>query len=237
MKRREVLALIIFFGMTTAALTPTAYRLGVTHGSAFAAIAPLLRPNLYENGAAGPIAAHRLTAQDCPNLGQPGGIARPGMEIDCLPAAGAHTAPTFAAAPKLNSGAGKGNLTTALVSAIADGAAHRRAGATEGAPNALGSPIGLALAPNGKPSKAGLFPGGGVPGSLIPLGLTPQGGPVNNLPDLPVGGPPENPGGEPPANPIDDTFEDMPDVVVPLPAGFSLMLTGLLGLFAAARKK
>ncbi|VAV95622.1 hypothetical protein MNBD_ALPHA05-799, partial [hydrothermal vent metagenome] len=128
MKRREVLALIIFFAMTTAALTPTAYRLGVTHGTAFAAMAPPARTSLSENGAqltSAPIATRRLTAQDCPTLGQPGGIARPGMEIDCLPAPGGHTAHAFAAATNLSSrtraSADAGNLTTAMVSAIAGG--------------------------------------------------------------------------------------------------------------------
>ncbi len=236
MKRREVLALIIFFAMTTAALTPTAYRLGVTHGSAFAAIAPVTRPILSENGALapspGPIAARRLTAEDCSNLGQPGSIARPGMEIDCLPASGAHAAPAFAAAPPHNSGtragAKPGNLTTAMVSAITEGGAPSAATATaEPRASVLGSPIGLALAPDGKPGEPGVFPGGGLPGSFIPVGLAPQVPPPGNVP------PGEDPTGDPP----DDPFEDLPDLVVPLPAGFPLMLTGLIGLFAALRKK
>ncbi len=250
MKRREVLALIIFFAMTTAALTPTAYRLGVTHGTAFAAAAPPARANLSENGApdptTGPIATRRLTAQDCPTLGQPGGIARPGMEIDCLPAPGGHPAPAFAAAPKLSAraGSGVGNLTTAMVSAIADG----DAGATGPQTNTIGSPIGLALAPDGKPGRAGFVPGSGLPGSLIPLGLTAQAPPPGNTAppgdnppgqDAPVAPPPDpiGPIGDPPEDPFDDPFDDLPDMVVPLPAGFALMLTGLIGLFIASRKK
>ncbi|NOX83116.1 MAG: VPLPA-CTERM sorting domain-containing protein [Alphaproteobacteria bacterium] len=246
MKRREILALIIFFAMTTAALTPTAYRLGVTHGTAFAAMAPPARANLFENGAqptSGPITTRRLTAQDCPTLGQPGGIARPGIEIDCLPAPGAHTAPAFAAAPKLSAraGSGAGNLTTAMVSAIAGG----NTGATGTQTNAIGSPIGLALAPDGKPGKAGFIPGGGFPGSLIPVGLTAQAPPPGNTappgdnPPPPVAPPadPIGPIGDPPEGPFDDPFEDLPEMVVPLPAGLPLMLTGLIGLFAASRKK
>ncbi len=241
MKRREILALIIFFAMTTAALTPTAYRLGVTHGTAFAAIAPPARANLSENGAhptSGPIATRRLTAQDCPTLGQPGGIARPGMEIDCLPAPGGHTARAFAAAPKLSAraGSGAGNLTTAMVSAIAGG----DTGATGTQTNAIGSPINLALAPDGKPGKAGFIPGSGFPGSLIPVGLTSQAPPPGNTTPPGNNPPGQDPPVAPPADPIapiDDPFEDLPDMVVPLPAGLPLMLTGLLGLFAASRKK
>jgi hypothetical protein len=244
MKRREVLALIIFFAMTTAALTPTAYRLGVTHGTAFAAIIPAARPNLSENGApstSGPITTRRLTAQDCPTLGQPGGIARPGIEIDCLPAPGAHTEPAFAVAPKLSAraGSGAGNLTTAMVSAIAGG----DAGAAGTQTNPIGSPINLALAPDGKPGKAGFIPDGGFPGSLIPVGLTAQAPPPVNITPPGEGPPvappadPIGPIGDPPEDPFDDPFEDLPEMVVPLPAGLPLMLTGLLGLFAASRKK
>jgi hypothetical protein len=243
MKRREILALIIFFAMTTAALTPTAYRLGVTHGTAFAAIAPPARANLSENGAhptSGPIATRRLTAQDCPTLGQPGGIARPGMEIDCLRAPGGHTAPVFAATTNLSSrtraSADVGNLTTAMVSAIAGG----DAGAAGTQTNPIGSPINLALAPDGKPGKAGFIPDGGFPGSLIPVGLTSQAPPPGNITppgDGPTDDPPADPIGDPPEAPIDDPFEDLPEMVVPLPAGLPLMLTGLIGLFAASRKK
>ncbi len=237
MMRREVLALIIFFAMTTAALTPTAYRLGVTHGTAFAAIPPVAHTNLSENGAPeltpGPIAMRRLTALDCPNLGQPGSIARPGIEIDCLPAAGAHAAPVLAATPKLSSGtragSSAGNLTTAMVSAIADGPVGADSGPHEGV---LGAPIGLALAPDGKPGADGFFPSSALPGTLIPLGLTSQPPPPGNM--TPPG---DGPIGDPPEDTIDDPFEDLPDMVVPLPAGFALMLTGLLGLFAASRKK
>jgi hypothetical protein len=237
MKRREVLALIIFFAMTTAALTPTAYRLGVTHGTAFAAIAPVARPNLSKNGAtSGPITTRRLTAQDCPSLGLPGGIARSGIEIDCLPSAGAHSEPAFAAAPNLSSetrtGADAGNLTTAMVSAITNGQAGTTGGQRE---TVLGSPIGLALAPDVKPGAAGLFPSSGLPDSLIPLGLTSQAPPPGNNP--PGDGPSDDPPADPIDDPIDDPFEDLPDMVVPLPAGLPLMLTGLLGLFAASRKK
>ncbi len=247
MKRREVLALIIFFAMTTAALTPTAYRLGVTHGTAFAAMAPPARANLSENGAqptSRPIALRRLTAQNCPTLGQPGGIARPGIEIDCLPAPGGHTAPSFAAAPlSSRAGAGSaGNLTTAMVSAIANGNAGT-AGAAGIQTSPIGSPIGLALAPDGKPGKAGFIPGDGLAGSLIPLGLAVQTPPPGNTAppgqDPPVTPPadPIGPIGDPPEDPFDDPFDDLPEMVVPLPAGLPLMLTGLIGLFAASRKK
>jgi len=235
MKRREILALIIFFAMTTAGLTPTAYRLGVSHSAAFAAQIPQGGPVLSENGAERLVGQRRVSVTDCPALGPPAGIARPpGVQIDCLPAHAGQAAAI--AEPKRNDG--NGNLSRALVAAIADGPTNAAGAADttpastgrEGAGEAeIGSPINLALAPdgaNGSSGKPGLFPNGGLPNSLIPVGLAPLLGP-------PGQDPPENPIG----GPIDDPFDDMPDVVVPVPPGIALMFTGLIGFFAALRKK
>lgn len=110
----------------------------------------------------------------------------------------------------------KGPLTRAFAATVAGGPAHptKIAGAQ---PIATGAPFDIAMAPGmGTAAVFGppLVPTGQSPGNLIPPGF------IGTL------APPVNPGA-PPA----------PVVETPLPAGLPLLVTGIIGLGAAVRRK
>ncbi len=238
MERRKRLALILFFAMITAALAPTAFRLGVNHS---AAASETTRDGLAlsQNDAATLATSRVLSAQDCFDLGTPSVVSRPWAEIDCLQAkkGSSPVGPTkTAAAPSTASKASppkKGRLAELTSKAIAE--------TTLGNTGILGK--GLTQA---DPPEATWFNDGGsrqsglsknyIPG--VTAGIAP---PMRGPADEPTGNAPENRSPNPFDMPFDDPTDEIAqgpaDLVTPLPSGLVLMLTGLIGFYTAVRFK
>lgn len=233
MKRRLIITLAALFAGSTAAIAPFAYHIGAARSADFGEAAASrfgASANVSETLAA-------LDESDCPDLGAQGNFGRRGVEVDCQArpgrsgTAGAYaktgaapfkTATHSAARQPLRPQRGRTSLDDAVAQKVA----------SAGAPGNSG---GFALLPAGSNGAGGLSeafaPGGGS--------LSPAGG-FSGLSSGLVG---SGGGGAPDAIIPGDIFADngfptdTPELVTPLPPGFSLMLTALFGLYFAARRR
>jgi len=240
LKKRGTLALIIYFLMITAVCAPVAFFAGKAQGKVEADAAnPLSQndPDLRAEYAA--LYRARRAGAGCGGETDPDTERRAVWEIICHPytegaggRAGQHTAflepkhitPDNRRAPGAALRSPRGPLDDVMVAAIA-AKADPVTGAL-GAPGAgtLGSPLSLALAPDFGVSYDGhTLAGTGFGGGLSGGPNAPGGLPGNIIPDIQTAF----------AGPTPDT----PTVVTPVPAALPLLLTGLAGLFAAAKHR
>lgn len=249
MKRPAILAILLFFLLSTAAVAPLAFRIGQAHGGAM--VSEMSQNDTF------PVAyMDRIRSREgCPLLGRNASLNNRGFIVDCLPKG---NGPAFA-----KTGA---NKRRQQVRTIFDAPIKRQqtpldqavmaslTGQGSGAPSAPDNPLSLAMAPLQNVPSASIFqnsgnfgggsgflPGGGLPNNLIPpQGAQPAGPGGNN--SIPAASVPTNTGSDPeppvfviPDGSIDPTSD--PDLVTPIPAALPLMLTGLAGLFATRRRK
>ncbi|MEZ5892402.1 MAG: hypothetical protein R3C58_04560 [Parvularculaceae bacterium] len=219
LSRRSAATLIIYFLMITGLTAPSAFFLGKAQGEerARAAGGYGTAPSPFETG------LPDLTAET------PQPEASEATEEPPVQTAAAAPAATRKRRPS-------GPLQQAVVRTLADQAED--AGGPSGE-NSPGDPLSLALAPDlaGVGVSGGLSgpPGfGGPPGILVPN--LPSGG--SNPPPPPPNG--EDPDDDPPD--VDPPDDDPPDVdppvlVTPLPPAAPMLIAGLGGLFAAARRR
>lgn len=238
LRKRGMLALIIYFLMITAVCAPLAFFAGKARGEVEAEAAALLsqnEPDLKPLYAA--LYRARRAGAGCGGENDPD-IDRKGYwEIICHPyeegsggarIAGfdANHADTAAGRPKAAAFVRRrGPLDDVLVAAVASQADPVTAAL--GAPGAgtIGSPLSLALAPD-----AGVISGLPYDGHTMSGGFGLSGGPNapgglpgNIIPDIQTAA-----AGPPP---------ETPTVVTPVPGALPLLLTGVAGLFAASRRK
>lgn len=240
---------ILFILLISAAIfLPAAFRLGVSHGSAYdsaqyfgAEETDLFNEALY--------ATRRLSSADCFDLGHAADIGRPGIHIDCQPPQEAQglDAPIFAAREP------RAKQNPILAQAAAAAIATRNRGVlTEPEPvSNPDNPVAAAVMTTGETGGQGggasgfsLFPSGGAPLIQVPnlfpgQPAAPGGGSgTGSGGGKPIfaGDPADNGGGVNPDNPFDDPVSNpAPDLVTPVPPGIALMLTGLIGFFSAVR--
>ena len=251
MKRPAILALFLFFLLSTAAVAPFAFRLGQAH-SAYA------HAGMSQNNTESVGYMERIGSQErCPLLGRNASIANHHFIVDCLPQGKTGTIVKNAVA---KSGRYARTIfdspvkrrTTPLDQAVMASLTGQGTGGASVRPE---NPLSLALAPlQDGPSPSifqnsagfdggggGFLPGRGLPNNLIPPG-DPPAGPGAIVPTATGGNGPTNNGNNP-ENPIfdipDGGFDPAvdPDLVTPIPAALPLMLTGLAGMFAARRRK
>ncbi len=246
MKRPAILAIIVFFLLSTAAVAPFAFRLGLAHGAASLA-------EMSQNDTLSVAYMKRIGAQEgCPLLGTNATLNNRGFIVDCLPSGKGHSVRIASKAKPRRQ-----------VRTIFDAPIKRQPTALDQAvmasltaqgnrtPSSPGDPLSLAMVPfqeapsasifqnpgNFGGGGAGFLPGGGLPNNLIPPrgvqaagpGLEPSNSPTGN------GGDPEPPIFVIPDGEIDPTVD--PDLVTPIPGALPLMITGLAGLFASRRRK
>jgi len=258
MKRPAILAIILFFLLSTAAFAPFAYRLGEAHGAT-------LRAEMLQNNTVSEAYMKRLGSREgCPLLGADATFANRRFVVDCLPEgsgglrAKSYIDKTGSAKPrrivKTIFDAPINSQANAHPTPLDQAVMASLTGQGNGAPNSPENPLSVAMAPfqNGaSPSVfqnsgsfggggGGFLPGIGLPNNLIPPNGAQPNGPGPNSPNPPVtptnrGNDPETPIFEIPDGGFDPT--DDPDLVTPIPAALPLMLTGLAGLFAARRRK
>lgn len=243
MKRRRAYALTAFFLMTTAALTPVAFQIGKAHGarpsSKTAQFVSYFGP--YETIDRGAL------ARDCPDLGQPGAIARNFAVIDCQEfgrgGRSLRGARQVRAGSQNDGGAAPTNVRDRLVQRLAaaqqsgaeldSGQGIAGAGkltAPAGANGAIASgdvvtfTAGVLANTGGSGGFSGGSPtlpgGGGVPLILLPAAFQSASPVGDEIFDGAIG----------------DPVGDSVDLVTPLPAGAIIFLTGALFLAAQTRK-
>ncbi len=226
LKKRGMLALIIYFLMITAVSTPIAFMTGKARGADRARLdaggADSLSQNETQTRAPdAPIALAMAPESNAAANNQPAGRGAASERL----AANAAFGPR---APSLKPAA----LREAVLRAISDGPS----GASDGTATGQGetpSPFSLAMAPGLSPGSGGVTQGGtpnkagGYPGAIIPGMFPANGGDAPQLPDAPIT---DNPDSPPPL------VEDPTVIVTPVPAALPLMLTGLGGLFAFGRR-
>ncbi len=250
MKRRTLRALSISSLVFTIALAPVAFRMGKAQGGT-----PQFTASQIEtifNAETKPDNAWYTRSHSCNELGSPSNIPGRNIQIDCRPQGERYASlePAFIAQPKprkLVGGAAKPRRarSTPLNGAVAASVAAQGTGNTAGSGEIL-TPLSLAMAPDAGPaggSSPSVFGSPTSPGAVgLPLFFTP--GPARSAPEpAPTSdgptittNPDENDNGVPDVFDGPDTNTD-PDIVTPVPAALPLMLTGLAGLMASARRK
>ncbi len=226
LKKRGILALIIYFLMITAVSTPIAFMTGKARGADREGLGAGPSDGLSQNGTdegdgtgaiETPISLAMALRDGAPESNMPARPDRPN--------------PNAAFGPRTPS-LKKAALGDAVMRAIAGGPSGVSSG---GATNEgqTPAPFSLAMAP-------GLSPGGGVmqggavnkpggyPGAIIPGILFAPDGDTPQPPETPTT---NDPGSTPPM------IDDPNTIVTPLPAALPLMLTGVGGLFAFGRRK
>lgn len=219
LKKRGVLALIIYFLMITAIFAPIAFYTGKARSA--------VDPRSLKNPGAG------LSQNETESDGA-------GLPISLAMALGEDRNTGQANAPDRNS-AGRASklrapsmkpsvLRDAVIRAVSDTTSNE-AGQT-GGNDEPPSPFSLAMAPD---MSSGLIkggatpPGAGYPGAIIPgfLAANGQTSPGPNGPDFPASVSPE---AETPG------LADQPPLVTPVPAALPLMMTGFAGLLTFGRR-
>lgn len=220
LKKRGVLALIIYFLMITAVSMPVAFYTGKARGAEKARLGDEAGASLSQN------------ETDAMKLALPISLA---MAPDPTSTGATSPAPAQASAigfsPRAPSLKPAG-LRDAVMRAIADGPSSPGGNAKNTGQTA--SPFSLAMAPDisggliqgGAANMPGGYPGAIIPGFLAASGEPPSQNPETPIPDTPG---PEGPGTQPPGM-------TPPVVVTPVPAALPLILTGFAGLFAAAKR-
>lgn len=250
MKRRRLQALTIASLVTTAAIAPLAFRFGITQGQAQAAQASQIGDNLAD------AASLARQSGDCDLLGHPSAVSRPGAEIDCTQYKG-DAPPPDPAIRTAFAGAERARRQAAPAAPAYSGAndAEARAANTQNDNGGLANPFSLALAPDaqnlpGANVSDPNFPGAGG----LPLIFSPNqpGAPGDNSddpgapgatgPDAP--GPTQpgpnqpNPGLPGPDLPDEPPIDDEPPILVtPIPSALPLIITGVIGLWAASGRR
>lgn len=225
LKKRGILALIIYFLMITAVSTPIAFMTGKARGADREGLGADASDGLSQNGT---------------DEGEADAIEAP-IFLAMAPLDGAQESKTPARPDRPNANAAFGPRTPsvkpaalreAVLRAISSGPSGVSNGAATGEDQAP-SPFSLAMAPGLSPN-GGVMQGGavnkpgGYPGAIIPGVLFAPDGDTPQPPETPTT---DNPGSTPPM------IDDPNSIVTPVPAALPLMLTGLGGLFAFGRRK
>ena len=228
LKKRGMLALIIYFLMITAVSTPIAFMTGKARGADRARLDAAGADSLSQNETQTPDAPIALAMA-------------PAMTPESNAAANNRPAGRGPAAERVVSNAAFGPrapslkpaaLREAVLRAISNGPSGAAGGAATGE-GETPSPFSLAMAPGLSPGSGGFTQGGapnqagGYPGAIIPGMFPVNGGDAPQLPETPIT---DNPDSPPPL------VEDPNVIVTPVPAALPLMLTGLGGLFAFGRR-
>lgn len=222
LKKRGVLALIIYFLMITAVSMPVAFYTGKARGAEKARLGDEAGASLSQNETDAMRLALPISLAMAP--GSTSRTADAGSDASAQPSAIGFSPRD----PSLKPAA----LRDAVMRAIADGPSAPGGNANN--PGQTASPFSLAMAPD---ISGGLVQGGaanmpgGYPGAIIPGFLAASRQPPSQNPEPPIPGTdgPEGPGTLPP--------EMTPPVVVtPVPAALPLILTGFAGLLAAAKR-
>ena len=226
--KRGLRSLIIYYLIITAVSAPLAFFAGRAQSAPERAAAPHI-PSQIEADVSKPDYAALYKARrqgiECGGAGDPSIMRSAVWEIICHPAssgidfARVERRPT-ARRPIANDRRGERPLRQAVLSALSSGAASNESGPGNGdGATVTGQPIGLALSPE----------------------FTPFGGGGNESGNLGLSGGPNAPGGRPnniiPGTPPTNATFDPPVVVTPVPAALPMLVSGLIGLWAAARRK
>ncbi|MFC2951133.1 hypothetical protein ACFOOP_04290 [Marinicaulis aureus] len=225
LKKRGILALIIYFLMITAVSTPIAFMTGKARGADRAGLNSGARDSLLQNGTGADAIEAPISLAMAPQDGSPGNDIQAAPE---RPNANAAFGPrTPSAKPAA--------LREAVLRAISSGPSGVSDGSATGEDQAP-SPFSLAMAPGLSPgggvmqggavNKPGGYPGAIIPGAFPPVTNTPPGEPGSPV------SPPTTNGPDGPTPGIDEP----PVLVTPIPGALPFMLTGLAALFAAGKR-
>lgn len=222
LKKRGTIALIAYFLLITAVCAPLAFFAGRTQGkveTGSGADMSQNEPDLRADYAA--LYRARRAGAGCGGETDPDMERRAHWEIICHPVRDGAGGPLAGFDPRHAAPRERGPLDDVMVASLAGA----------GSAGNIGSPISLAMAPDG-----GLFSGPGYQGHTMSggFGAGGFGGDLFGGPNAP-GGLPGNiiPNIENAVNNPDPP----PTVVTPIPGALPLLLTGFAGLFAASRRR
>jgi len=227
LKKRGILALIIYFLMITAVSTPIAFMTGKARGADRAGLTSGAGDSLLQNG----------TGASADAIETPISLAmapQDGAPVNDIQAAPERPNANAAFGPRTPS-VKPAALREAVLRAISSGPSGVSDGAATGEDQAS-SPFSLAMAPGLSPN-GGVMQGGavnkpgGYPGAIIP-GVLP---PVTNTPPGEPGSPASPPTTNDPDGPTPG-IDEPPVLVTPIPGALPFMLTGLAALFAAGKR-